>query len=276
MTPTAAERLDRIRIKTEWAKEYIRNLERRIARFHDSNPYEVRAEKDAHSPNEILRIKLVRKIPDELACIIGDAVHNLRSALDHLVWQLVEAHGAMPPDERHMFPVSETLAKYQSAGSRRRIDGVHPGAVNLIDQSKPYAGGQGEFWTIHYLDIIDKHRLLLLTGFVNSGLETRVTDKSQRESAAQGVHWPGTPVVHRFASNPPGVPIMLEYGAEIQFAKVTVMTTGLPMEVDVEMKPLFDVAFADPEIVKGEPVVPKLQELAQFVEGFIPQFVPFL
>jgi hypothetical protein len=35
----------------------------------------------------------------------------------------------------------------------------------------------------------------------------------------------------------------------------------------------FGVAFGEGEIVEGEPLVPTLHQLAQFVEGFIESFV---
>jgi hypothetical protein len=35
---------------------------------------------------------------EEWGAIIGDVVHNLRSALDHLVWQLTIANGNTPPN----------------------------------------------------------------------------------------------------------------------------------------------------------------------------------
>jgi hypothetical protein len=41
----------------------------------------------------------MRKIPNEVSAIIGDAVHNMRSALDHLIWQLFNAR-QITPDPR--------------------------------------------------------------------------------------------------------------------------------------------------------------------------------
>jgi hypothetical protein len=39
----------------------------------------------------------VEPLSEEWGTIIGDVVHNLRSTLDHLVWQLTLANGHMPP-----------------------------------------------------------------------------------------------------------------------------------------------------------------------------------
>jgi hypothetical protein len=36
----------------------------------------------------------------------------------------------------------------------------------------------------------------------------------------------------------------------------------------------FDVAFGEVEVVEGEPIIPTLDQLIQFVEGFIKLFPP--
>ncbi|MDA8303258.1 MAG: hypothetical protein M0005_17365 [Actinomycetota bacterium] len=45
--------------------------------------------------------------PARLAALIGDCVHNLRSALDHLATYLLEANGARPSPGTH-FPIALT------------------------------------------------------------------------------------------------------------------------------------------------------------------------
>lgn len=44
---------------------------------------------------EVLRVP-VREFPSWASIVSGDYVHNLRSALDHLAWQLVKVSGAKP------------------------------------------------------------------------------------------------------------------------------------------------------------------------------------
>lgn len=38
----------------------------------------------------------VQPVPDDIKLVVGDAIHNLRSSLDHLAWQLVEATDPAP------------------------------------------------------------------------------------------------------------------------------------------------------------------------------------
>jgi len=54
--------------------------------------------------------------PAEWSAIIGDAVHNARSALDHLAFALVEANGGSA-DENTTFPITD---KPEGYGDRLR------------------------------------------------------------------------------------------------------------------------------------------------------------
>ena len=95
---------------------------------------------------------------------MGDAIHNLRTALDHLVWQLVEAGGGTPND-RTAFPIVAADAKaaqrYGSAVGQGEIAKISPGAFKLLESIQPYNGGDKTLVEIHELDIWDKHRLIL-------------------------------------------------------------------------------------------------------------------
>lgn len=100
--------------------------------------------------------------------VLGDAVHNLRSALDHLAWQLVRANGAKP-SRATQFPI------HGEAGGVRIAGGVDPDALALIEQVQPYHGrDEGEnLRLINALDIMDKHRYLIVTAMA-VGSWTRV------------------------------------------------------------------------------------------------------
>src|SRR5258706_2071780 len=81
--------------KVEWAKKHIREIERQAQIFIESKPYEVITKPDPNVPNGIKYfIESVRSKPSiEIALLAGDALHNIRSALDHLAYQLVWANG---------------------------------------------------------------------------------------------------------------------------------------------------------------------------------------
>src|SRR5581483_7814217 len=44
----------------------------------------------------------------------------------------------------------------------RKVQGIDPGAVRLIESLQPYNGGNDALWTLAELDNFDKHRLLVV------------------------------------------------------------------------------------------------------------------
>jgi hypothetical protein len=91
----------------------------------------------------------------------------MRSALDHLVWQLVIANGKTPSG-KNMFPICTTLSNFTEEIRRERLLGVSISAHTLIDALQPYHRGQPlcdlhPLWILSKLANIDKHRTLNVT-----------------------------------------------------------------------------------------------------------------
>jgi hypothetical protein len=95
----------------------------------------------------------------------GDVIHNLRSALDHLAWELAKWETGFPPEPRDcFFPIGRDRENYKSM-KRRAVAGMSPEAKKAIHKLRPYKGGNEALWRIHHLDIVDKHRHLLIAGY---------------------------------------------------------------------------------------------------------------
>ena len=91
----------------------------------------------------------------------GEIAYNLRSALDHLVWQLVlvneKTHGFW-----NAFPICQDEAEFQTA-AKRRLRRLAEHHQELIEGFQPYRenGGIGaHLWMLHSVSNIDKHRHL--------------------------------------------------------------------------------------------------------------------
>lgn len=96
---------------------------------------------------------------------IGDFVHNLRSALDHLVWSLIVHHG-IAPTNRHEFPVFLDEVDYRRSAPKK-LAGLSSGALDEFESLQPFrspvAGLEPQvqpLWLLHQMDVVDKHRLL--------------------------------------------------------------------------------------------------------------------
>lgn len=70
----------------------------------------------------VLMCKL--SVPVSASLVLSDIVHQMRSALDNMVWQLVLANGVTPPHKNNLaFPVVEEESKYPDR-SRVALKGV--------------------------------------------------------------------------------------------------------------------------------------------------------
>jgi len=102
---------------------------------------------------------------DEAACCVGDAVHNLRAALDLLACEAVERSGQSPKDVH--FPFAQTASELTSPGGgmiqRKKFNRARSDAQTLLLALEPHGEPHGNalLWALHRLDLTDKHRDLL-------------------------------------------------------------------------------------------------------------------
>ena len=150
-------------VKLNRATKHIEDLQSVCEAFFNSRPYTIETKDDAHTRDRSYYLVGVRDIPDDVVAICGDALHNLRSALDHLASRLVQLAGNAPSIDT-CFPIADTEKKYGSAETRRKVKGMRQDAIDAMDALKPYKGGNDTLWRLHRLNAIDKHRFLVTIG----------------------------------------------------------------------------------------------------------------
>jgi hypothetical protein len=269
-SPSSADRLSGIRAKIERANHHITELKREFAALTESDNYGVEIDQEMQAGQKVFRVKIRSKIPHEFSCIIGDAVHNLRASLDHLIWQLTLAEGKEKPCKQHEFPLAETRAGYKTKLARI-IQGIHPDAVELIQETKPYKRRRRRdnlFWLIHHLDIVDKHRHLVIGAAVPRNLRIASTDNEI------GRQWPTRDFDSVSEWNFGDRLRMLKNGKEVMRSDGTPNTDEF--EVENNTKIAFQIAFAKPKIVNGYPAIPFLHQASHLVDTIVGQFVRFL
>ena len=142
-----------------------------IHAFVEHSPYKVRGEVH-EATNELVFTAEANPefpgVPVGITLIAGEVVHQLRSALDHLVWQLVVANtGQPPPGTKSGFPIFKEAAGYASPRAQAMIAGVSAQAAVRIEAAQPYRVGADAdkvlTWVIHELSNTDKHRMLPVT-----------------------------------------------------------------------------------------------------------------
>lgn len=147
------------RAKIERAKNHISEFDRERVAFLDTNPYVVVTKFNPKTDVTESIMGPLPSMPTNLSTITGDAVQNLRSALDYLAAELVRSAGKDP--KLVYFPICESAKKYMT-DSKGKTNGMPPEAKKLIDSIEPYGGGYGDdLWILHTLNNADKHRLLM-------------------------------------------------------------------------------------------------------------------
>lgn len=157
--------LELVRAKANRAEQHINDLEVIVQNFLDSYPYEVSLNYNSHTRENEWYLTRTTDIPIAISVIAGDALQNLRSTLDHLVWQLTLVNNQPPRPGVTGFPITETAQEYSTTKIRRKIEGVGQIAAAAIDALKPYSGGNDPLWRLHCLNNIDKHRLIFVCSF---------------------------------------------------------------------------------------------------------------
>lgn len=108
-----------------------------------------------------------RPVDPALPLAIGDCVHNLRSALDHLIFQLAVLNGkAVEAEKKISFPVCLTDDDFEGLVRKKVTPFIDGKALAAIKELQPYQTGNvhsaDALWVLSQLDIIDKHRLLVV------------------------------------------------------------------------------------------------------------------
>ena len=94
-----------VRLKLDRAYEHLVALDNEIRAFFEVKPYRIALhQEDANGLEYVLRCYLTHWPPEMLPLIIGDCLQNMRTALEHLAWQLVLVGGGSP-DTRTAFPI---------------------------------------------------------------------------------------------------------------------------------------------------------------------------
>ena len=146
--------------KHQRAQVHIHALNEALSTYHDANHW--RPEKTDDVPEGMVRIRLLQPPPDEIGLILGDAVHNMRSALDYATCSLVEFGHQNVDLGRTQFPFGE-LGRLLTANEKKNaaLGDIAVHALTMIEEARRCGGKALEL--LKLLSNQDKHRLLLAT-----------------------------------------------------------------------------------------------------------------
>jgi hypothetical protein len=188
-------------------------------------------------------------LPPDVPVVIGDAIHNLHSALDLLAYQIA-LEGGSSGDllEKVQFPFSKKRQDLIGALKGGEIKVAGKTVIDLIvNEVKPYPsseGGNEQVWALHRLDIVDKHRLLI--PMVTVTKVTGINAEDDRGNTVQNL-------------------TLVLTGSGTMGA----VTTSGNLKITDKGKASGEITFREAGFFEGEAVLPTLKQLSQLIAGFV-------
>ncbi|GAB4225404.1 MAG: hypothetical protein Kow0032_01170 [Methyloligellaceae bacterium] len=251
------------------ADKHIAELEREIKTFTPDKPYTYVVEKHADGVRDVHKLRFSEEFSSDIACILFDAVMNLRACLDQIAFAVARLAGH--DIEMANFPFAsgaDTLPE--------KLKGLQPTMppeiIALFAGFKPYKGGDNTLWALNYIRNIKTHAILVPVSFgdariFHSGDEeltmiaTKVTTKRSGEIAIQGN--PGTFTVRSKVSE--GNPSWDPHKNEI-----TLMITGPGADIQMQTEFTYSIVIHHSEkVIDGQPPVPLLNAMRGIVERIL-------
>jgi hypothetical protein len=150
------------RLKIKRANKHITELDALLNLFDNPDFYTVGEVREPKTGQKFIEYGFAKRLPvEDLALAIGDAVHNLKCALDYAWIHAIRKMAPVALRKFAKFPIYPSQSELEIALRGHGIQIASPNLYDLIvSDIKPYDGGD-HLWSIHKMDIMDKHRLLI-------------------------------------------------------------------------------------------------------------------
>jgi hypothetical protein len=245
---SSADLLRGPRLKIERAKYHIDDLSEQIDAYLARGPFALMARDDPEATKLVYIVKNTEPIPDSFALLLGDAVHNLRVALDYSIFGMVGAKARRP--QAIQFPFSRNAEGLEDEIKRREIEVAGTNVVDAIKALRPYPGGDEYLSGLHDLDITDKHRLILAVGRAAEFSAEQLNELGRHS----GVRFLGPGVIRATGQKPLEISLPFTNRANTGHQEVT--------ERKAEIQPVFQICFGDGQVFANQLVIEKLHAIA--------------
>ncbi|MEO9780390.1 MAG: hypothetical protein ABJH07_14255 [Sedimentitalea sp.] len=238
---TANIDLSDAQLKLERARFHIADLDAQLDTYLSSDFYRLRLEKDNNERRWNVHFESLHKPDRTIDTVLGDAIGNLRSALDYAAVALV--YPITNKTSGTGFPFADDEAGFRGQASSSRCFGHCEQRVKdyFTDVVQAFDGGAGHcFWVLNKLRNIDKHRLLVIT------------------TSLAGVS----------ASWKVGGVTFTDCGMAVEQGKQGVFISAPAGSIEFTEQPraTFEVEFNEPEVIRGRSVSDFLSSAADQVQ----------
>jgi hypothetical protein len=142
--------IDAVGLRLDRAHEHLAEIEFIVQNYRDSSPYTVAETFERKSQEFLYTLRCIRDPGDQIAVIVGDVMHNVRSALNYCMAGLVSPQARRSKTQFPIFTGVDPFKRVRPGGKylerepgRRNLwkswmKGVDPEAVALIEGFQPY------------------------------------------------------------------------------------------------------------------------------------------
>lgn len=145
------------RQKVERAKRHLAELKNNTDEFIQSKWHDTQI-KINEAGQKHFEVRILGQ-PKDYSVILGDIVHNLRTALDLMAVEIVESNGSS--SNGVLFPFCNVPDDLDKIIKKRNFHRAPTAAIEELRRLKPFRGGNIALRAIHDLDIQDKHKTLI-------------------------------------------------------------------------------------------------------------------
>jgi len=157
------------------ADHHITNLQSEIHVFTANKPYAYSVDFDSDSAAYIHKFRFSEDFADDIACLMFDAINNLRATLDQMTYAIVEKTVGDPDLKFTYFPFSDSETNFPGAKGRLK-NNIPAEILTRYENFRPYKGGNNTLWSVNRMANIKKHALLIRPGFGRTVLWQGGTD----------------------------------------------------------------------------------------------------
>lgn len=143
-------------------KKHLSDLNEAFVAFSASEPFSANFKFRAQNGRIVERwfeIDFSTPIPTEVPLLLGDAIHCLRCALDHAIWELMAIDGG-PQDRWTIFPFGSDEPSFKNRVLLLKTP--QQDSTEFLLSLEAYSDGGGKsLYGLHHLDNIDKHSRIM-------------------------------------------------------------------------------------------------------------------
>jgi hypothetical protein len=170
------------RRRLDHALGHCEALDNEVRMFMQRDPFAAIAENDRQQGRYVVRGKINERPPATVGLIAGDAVHNVRAALDNLFWAFALRYKDPPDNPRISFPIFKDRTRpkgpcWVNQGTNL-LRSVARNVGQVVESVQPFIRTQADpsrdpLWVLDRLWNDDKHRRIVPVAGAVSGYDLK-------------------------------------------------------------------------------------------------------